>query len=74
VGNCNLPAGLGPTLAVNQIIVLSANSDNGSIVTWTNSINSSFDAGGAGGPERAAYALMALGLSAMGLVRRRMVR
>ena len=68
-GSCNLPAGLGSTLAVNQIIVLAGNSGNGAIGTWTNQIGSSFSAA-SGVPEPSTYALMGAGVVVLGLARR----
>jgi len=65
-GNCNLPAGLGSTLAVNQIMVLSASSGNGAIGTWTNEIGSSFSASAAV-PEPATFVLMGAGAVVLGL-------
>jgi len=66
-GSCNLPAGLGATLAVNQIIVLSGNTGNAAIGTWNNEIGSSFSA--AGVPEPSTYAFTALGIAVLGLGR-----
>jgi hypothetical protein len=69
-GSCDLPAGLGSTLAVNQILTLSANTGNGSIGTFTNAIGSSFEAS-AGVPEPSTYALMGFGIMLLGLVKSR---
>jgi hypothetical protein len=69
-GNCALPAGLGSTLAVNQIVVLAANTGNGAIGSWSNQIGSSFTPATAV-PEPTSLALMGVGIAALRFRRRR---
>ena len=71
-GNCNtLPANLAAVLQVSNIVSLTGNTGNTSVLSLSNLIDSSFTAGAAATPEPSTYALVGLSLAGLGLLRRR---